>query len=269
MPSEEHRQQIPDLLLEQHRLGELGAEDARRLDGLLAATPSLRLRIETLDRDDEEFARRYPSQWLAQRIRARAASRADAPPRDGRPSLRWGIPLALSAATLLLVLAIPQSYVLQRETSASVDGPDRIKGRPTLAVFRRTDHGSETLADGTIARAGDLVRLGYTGGGRAYGVILSIDGRGAVTMHLPPNGGRAAALRSGRTILLDQAYELDDAPGWERFYFVTSDASFEVAPIVAAARQAAGGDRSTPPGPLPIASRFDQSMFLLEKEVRP
>ena len=40
-------------------------------------------------------------------------------------------------------------------------------------------------------------------------------------------------------MLLDQAYELDDAPRWERFYFVTGDTPFAVAPIVDAARRAA------------------------------
>ena len=125
------------------------------------------------------------------------------------------------------------------------------------------------MADGAIARKGDLVRLGYAAVPQAYGVILSVDGRGTVTRHLPANGARAALLARDRMNLLDAAYELDDAPGWERFYFVAADAVFEVEPIVATARQLAGRDLHHPPGPLPLGREFRQTMFLLQKEARP
>src|SRR5213075_1493137 len=90
---------------------------------------------------------------------------------------------------------------------------DRVKGlEPGLTIYRRTAAGTETLA-----------------------------GRGVVTRHFPADGDRAAALARGRVTLLDQAYELDDAPGWERFYFVTGDTPFAVAPIVDAAHEISAG----------------------------
>ena len=100
-----------------------------------------------------------------------------------------------------------------------------------------------------------------------HGVILSIDGRGAVALQLPPDGDRAAALQSGRAALLDQAYELDDAPGWERFYFVTGDRPFPVAPVVDAARKVAAEGARPAPAPLPIGRELTQSTFSLQKEV--
>jgi hypothetical protein len=130
--------------------------------------------------------------------------------------------------------------------------------RPALALYRRTAAGSESLADGSVARAGDLVRVGYRSAGHAYGVIFSIDGRGHVTMHLPPAGGRAAPLGRETTVLLDTAYELDDAPLWERFYFVASDAPFGVAPVVDAVRRAAA-----------LPKGLEQSTISLQKEDRP
>jgi hypothetical protein len=99
-----------------------------------------------------------------------------------------------------------------------------------LSIYRRTAAGSERLADGDLVHAGDLLRVGYVSGGRPFGLILSIDGRGAVTMHLPPAGDRAVALQPGSNILLDAAYELDDAPRIERFYFVTGNDAFAVGP---------------------------------------
>src|SRR5204862_2561636 len=135
---------------------------------------------------------------------------------------------ALAIAVLALIVAIPRTTV-----SDIVWGEDtRIKGgagRPALAVYRRTASGSERLADGDLARAGDQLRIGYASAGRAYGIILSIDGTGAVTMHLPPSGGAAASLASGGIALLDSSYELDEAPRIERFYFVVGARPFQVA----------------------------------------
>ena len=167
----------------------------------------------------------------------------------------WVVPAVAAAAIAIAVLA---------RTSPSGDaGGDRIKGaHPALALYRRTSGGSETLADGAVARQGDLVRVGYRSAGHAYGVIFSIDGRQTVTMHLPPEGDRAAPLAREATVLLDRAYELDDAPLWERFYFVAGDAPFDVAPIVAAARRA-------PSAALPLPRGLDQATFSLQKEARP
>ena len=255
---------IPDVLLEQYRLGELPRDEADRLERLVRSDETLRRRLQALAASDEEIARRYPTDWLAQRVRERLP--ADVRTRHALlpPRVRWAVASALVAAAVVIALAIPRSV---NESDA---GGDRVKGlQPTLTVYRRTPRGSETLADGAVARAGDLLRVGYVSAGRGYGVILSIDGRGIVTLHLPPRGSHAAPLNGGGTILLDAAYELDDAPAWERFYFVTGDRAFEVAPVMDAARRAAAGDLRAPPAFLPIPGALQQSTFSLQKEVRP
>jgi hypothetical protein len=54
-------------------------------------------------------------------------------------------------------------------------------------------------------------------------VVLSIDGRGAVTWHLPPEyPGPAARLGSGVETTLPWSFELDDAPGFERFVMIVA-----------------------------------------------
>ena len=255
---------IPDLILEQYRLGELPRAEADRVSALLAEDPALRDRHEALERSDEEIARSYPAGWLAQRIRARL------PAPETRDGFGWRVPLGVAAAAMLVIVAIPLWTAPARDRVAPVAADDRIKGlRPSLTIYRRTASGTETLADGSVARPGDLLRVAYTGAGRAYGVILSIDGRGGVTLHLPPAGERAAPLTSGRAILLDQAYELDDAPGWERFYFVTGDTPFAVADVVNAARKVAAGGARAAPAPLPVGRALTQSTFSIQKEVRP
>ena len=93
-------------------------------------------------------------------------------------------------------------------------------------------------------RARDVIRLGYQAAGRAFGVIVSMDGRGTVTQHLPATGTAAVALRPGGQVLLDAAYELDNAPRWERFCLVTSERPFDLGVVLDAARLAARGDEA-------------------------
>ena len=101
----------------------------------------------------------------------------------------------------------------------------------------------------------------YQAAGRKYGVILSADGRGRVTLYLPGEGKQAARLITD-PLSLDFAYRLDDAPKWERFYFVASDAPFEVESVMVAARlMVARGSDS-----LNVAGHFYQSTFTFKKE---
>ena len=261
---------VTDLALEQYRLNELPRAEAERIQGLLDRQAALRGRLALLAQSDEDIAREYPPAWLASRVRARAAAQ-DAGTVPRRPVLWWALPLGLGTAVLVLLFTLPGAVMGPNlSTTGSTTEDNRPKGaRPALAVYRRTNRGSETMADGAIARPGDLVRLGYAAVPQAYGVILSVDGRGTVTRHLPANGARAALLARDRMNLLDAAYELDDAPGWERFYFVAADAAFDVEPIVATVRQLAGRELHRPPGRLPLGREFSQTMFLLQKEARP
>jgi hypothetical protein len=248
---------VPDLLLEQFRLNELPAVDAARVARRLGEDAALRARLAGLERSDEAIAREYPPEWLARQVRARLSVQ---PHRAPRNALR---PLAVASAlaTLILVLLVPLVMTSNDQ--------DRVKGlSPAIAVYRRTPQGSEKLADGALARAGDLLRVGYVAAGRPYGVILSIDGRGVVTRHLPVQGPAAVPLRKDGIVLLDAAYEIDDAPAWERFYFVTADEPFDVAPVLDAARRAASGAPRLPDA-LPLPRTFVQSTFALQKEVKP
>ena len=193
-----------------------------------------------------------------------------ATPRRRAPSL--GGRQAIAAATVVLMAWRDRPRIgpsgVGSDGATDPDG-DRIKGLlPGLAVYRKTAEGSETLADGAVAHTGDLIRIGYHAAGRPYGVILSIDGRGGVTLHLPPDGDRAATLDREATVLLDQAYELDDAPRWERFYFVTGDAPFATALVLDAARRAAS-PHGQPPRELALPRGLEQSTFSLQKEERP
>jgi hypothetical protein len=277
---------VPDLFLEQFRLGELPEPDGERTRRALRTDPSVQRRIDGLAGSDERIAAAYPPSWLAGAIRQRLAG---AGMDSGRARLlfRWSFPVATAAAALVLIMAIPRipagsapddaggplDFARGGPLDSARGGPaptERVKGlRPSLLVYRRTAHGTETLADGAIARPGDLLRLGYAAVDRPFGAILSIDGRGRVTMHLPANGHMAAPLGRGDKTLLDTAFELDDAPRWERFYLVTAREAFAIDAIIEAARRAAGRVAERPPDALDLPRGYDQAAFLLQKEVKP
>src|SRR5690606_33901846 len=104
----------------------------------------------------------------------------------------------------------------------------------------------ERLVDGATAEEGDLVQLSYVSAGRRYGAIFSIDGTGELSLHLPLEGGEAVLLEAGPAVALSHAYELDDAPAFERFFFVVSDEPFRLEPILEAARSLPEGESRLP-----------------------
>jgi hypothetical protein len=270
MTRERDESRIPDLLLERYRLGELPEAETRQLRERLDADPDLKARLDALESSDREIRHRYPPGWLAEAVRARASARRPAPAR--RPwRQRWLSPAALAAAAVLALVLAPQLTSPPDAVSPGTPAPGeepvhRVKGAEArLLLFRRTPEGSEPLSDGDSARAGDVIRLGYRTAGRFYGVIVSIDGRGAITRHLPLGDGRAARLRSGESVLLGQAYELDDAPRFERFYLVTSSAPFEVESVLEALRNEA--DPASSDASLRLPPHLSQASFLLLKGV--
>jgi hypothetical protein len=69
-------------------------------------------------------------------------------------------------------------------------------------------------------------------------------------------------------VLLDHAYELDAAPKWEQFYFVTGKDPFMIAPIVASVARAVT-DGPGKPAALALPAGLEQSTFSLLKEGKP
>lgn len=148
------------------------------------------------------------------------------------------------------------------------DDPVRIKGlRPHLRLHRRGPSGViEELRDGDVARAGDLVQISYVAAGNRNGVVVSLDGRGHVTLHHPGRPDAAPTLEARGEHALDHAYELDDAQAFERFVLVTAgDEPLSAAVVVAAARELAPGGSAARHSPLPVPTRWRQSSILLQK----
>jgi hypothetical protein len=143
----------------------------------------------------------------------------------------------------------------------------RIKGLvPHLLLHRKRGGHIEELHDGDVAHAGDLVQVSYVAAGNRNGVVLSLDGRGLVTLHHPARSDARATLVARGQHALDHAYELDDAQAYERFVLVTSgDEPLSPAAVLAAARDLAERGPAARHSPLDVPERWRQSSILLHK----
>jgi hypothetical protein len=218
---------ISDVVLERYLLGELDDAEANRIRRMLAKDESLARRLDDIATSDEEIRRSYPAEALARGVTARLENRRKGQ-RDRLSTIVWW---AVPAVAALVIVAVTLRWTPE-------DGV-RAKGEAaSLLIYRSTNGSSEPLSDNDVAHTGDVIRIGYRASERGFGTIVSVDGRGVMTRHLPTDGTQAAPLDAGRVVLLDNAFELDDAPIVERFYLITAPQPFDVVPVVEAIRRA-------------------------------
>ena len=253
---DERGKTVPDWQLERLAQGELDDAARGEIERKLGKEETQR-RLAELEISNRAVLDRLPPQVVAGTIRRRLEERRV--PR-GR-LLMVVLPLAMAAG----VWAVGFS---PRLASAPDQGSEtRVKGATKLLAYRAgKDAKLERLANAAKVRPHDMVQLAYTAGEgeRRFGAVLSVDGRGVITQHLPVNAPAAIPLATGGKTDLPRSYELDDAPGFERFFFVTASRPFSLAEVLDAARALAGtGDARRKPLPLPAG--LSQESLLLEK----
>ncbi|HIG53818.1 MAG TPA: hypothetical protein EYG11_16460 [Candidatus Latescibacteria bacterium] len=225
--NQQEQRPISDYQLERYLLRELPAADLAAVAREIAVDPALGERLAAIERSNEELHRRFLPEWMSGQIELKRQISQQRETKQQRSGYRlWAVP---AVALLLAVVAVPALFDASPEQEPQI----RIKGGadgPQLTIFRKAPNGEERLSDGALARSGDLVQIIYRSDGLKYGAILSVDGRGVVTQHLPAEGEKAVSLAAQDT--LNYAYQLDDAPRWERFVFVAADIRFDLQQIV-------------------------------------
>ncbi|MCB9743589.1 MAG: hypothetical protein H6740_13395 [Alphaproteobacteria bacterium] len=226
----------PELLVERLRRGELSAEQAAELRARLAEEPGGLERLDALAASDAEILERYPPRVVAAAVRQRQAAARRAP-QVWLGLVGLGV-AAAAAAALSLGTGQPETASVQYPyAGAQVEEGVRLKGMDARLQLHRLEPDGEVepLVDGDHAQAGDRLQLGYIAAGEPFGAVISVDGRGVVTRHLPHGGDLAASLASSGAHALGDSYELDDAPDFERFFLVVGPEPFELAPVLDAA----------------------------------
>lgn len=238
---------VSPLMLERFRLGEVTSKEREFVETELSLDTKLRSRLASLEASDKELRQCYPFDSLPGfRGNTRHHQNANIAPFSGRKRLNRLV-YGLAAAALLCVL-FPSLFFLRMRSAnkegygTTETGPDRIKGtgvKPELAIYLKEtlpahsfDEGKK-LSDMALLKEGNTVQLAYTAPpGMCYGVIFSIDGRSALTMHYPYRKGQSSTLVAGKRTFLNEAYTLDDAPKFEVFFMVASPDPLDIEKVL-------------------------------------
>ncbi|MGH1343013.1 MAG: hypothetical protein ACRBN8_15730 [Nannocystales bacterium] len=275
---------VPDILVELLALGELDDAEASAVRAQLEAEGDPRL--DELATSDVEVFARYPAEQVVAELREAGfppqpvaeelpsnvtpLTRAQAAPRARvRP---WVAAAVSVAAAAVLVWALASGDELPPEEPprvAMVDPPTtsgdpagiRTKGVPRILVHRQGE--SDPLEAGAAVHAGDMLQLSYSGAGGRHGVIVSLDGAGVASLHFPAQADASTELSRG-LVRLEYAYELDDAPVFERFFLVTAPTPLDPDAVLSAARRL-GQSEAPGAGELELAESWSAVSLAVKK----
>jgi hypothetical protein len=178
--------------------------------------------------------------------------------------------LAVASSAALALLVLPDCVAAEdaREDRAAELGAAetvRVKGlQPHLVIHRKRAELIELLHAGQLAHRGDVLQISYVAAGHQYGVVVSVDGSGSVTLHHPASPAASTRLRRRGETPLPTAFELDGAPSFERFILVTSgDTPTDIDLVVSSARALPPAEREH--GLLTLPEHYDQFTTVLRK----
>jgi hypothetical protein len=262
--------QIKPWEIERYLLGELPASRMEEIAQLIRENPDLEKEIENVKRSHAEVMKQNPIETMLpgilkkyeeNRQQARIKERA-------RPvtlkRLLYATPVVASVLVLLFVVFV---------RDGTSPGFTRIKGEESvdfgktqIIIYRQNPKEIELLDNQSEAKAGDLLQLAYVPAGRTHGVIFSIDGNGIVTLHYPESRNDSSLLKQERKNLLSSAYELDNAPDFERFFFITAMEEIDVADILKKAEALALSPALAKMNNLKLPESYHQFSIFLNKE---
>lgn len=225
---------IPDWKLERYLTGDLPESDMREIREMEAADEIFANRVKMLREDSEAILRKLPYDRLAERLDSLPGRGTYG---HGKP-VNFGIVKFAAAAALVLavvtVALFSQRSISEQNTQlmevAMVDQNDdvRIKGLSArMEVWKKTGDSAVQMENLGEASEGDEIQLRYAVAEKCFGLLFSMDGNGTITMHMG-HENRAVELEPGKMTTLPFAYKLDNAPKFEKFFFLTSKNEFEL-----------------------------------------
>lgn len=257
---------IPDWLLEKYILNELNKDLQLEIKQKISFSKSLEQRYNTLLGSNKEILSAYPPSIIAGRIKQKYNLNREAA--DKRNKILVFRSFAFAAAVFSVLFVLFLVVPAKKTTVAFIQNEStRIKSaEPHLNIYRQTEKGYEVLKSGAKTYRGDKFQIKYSAAEVNYGIIFSIDGRGSVTLHYPYKMEQEPALdKKGETALFE-AFELDDAPSFERFFFITSKDNFKVKDIMDKGYFLAEDPDKAKKEDLDLPGNFNQHSFILLKE---
>ncbi len=275
-----------EFFLEQALLGEASPEVLAKIE----ADPLAKLRLDSLRSENMDFLKRYPPHLMAAEIREKATQKKHfkflgttikdyltekLSLRQGKKTFGFGLLAGLPLALILGIFTF-QAFVASRSdiregTMVAMDD-SRTKGMDQgIIVYRQVAEGSSELKNNSAVEDFEKIQIAYRPGEGNYGFIFSLDGRGRLTLHYPESFGSSMIMQAGSQTLLPFAYQLDDAPNFERFYLAVSKQDFKLMELWSNLEQelekkvkASGGQLLNPPN-LELPTAFKTVYLDLKK----
>lgn len=225
---------ISDFKLERYLLGELPEKEMRELQERELSDEIFAARVREMREQGKRFLAENPFAALDDKLDAIEDSKSSV---NGQPNVLW----LKVAAALVIALGIFSVVVLNRDVAtydnhsasmevamADADNGTRIKGmQATLEVWKKTGDSAVQMVNLGNAYEGDEIQLRYRVPQKCFGMLISMDGNGTITMHMG-EGNKAIELEPGKMTTLPFAYKLDNAPKFEKFFLLTSQNSFGI-----------------------------------------
>jgi hypothetical protein len=259
---------MPDIVLEQFILGELPRKEMNEIEKMRMQDMDLDARIEKIRKSNDEILDLYKPEAVGIAIKKRLKEAIESDERMTKSSNKAFaklIPVMTFGIVFTIGLIVFFPLITGKDGRISNE-TILLKGDISLSVYRQTQSGNELLLSGSEAHPGDRFQIKYGTSDFKYGIIFSIDGNGNTTLHLPETINDKAQIEIKGENTLPEAFELDSAPGFERFFLVVSKTRFPVREILDAANRLATDPRKAKDDSLGISDKFVQKSFILIKK---
>lgn len=234
---------IPDWKLEKYLTGDLPEAEMQQIRELEETDEIFAGRVRMLREDAKAILKKIPFETLSAKAEERATD-----------SRKYVVPLNYKivqvAAAFIVAVGIfiaAMDFNLKAGNVANVEGGSeiqtvaladteqgdvRIKGlNSRFEIWKKQGDSAVQLQAGDSVTAGDELQLRYAVVAKAkakcFGLLFSMDGNGTLTVHIG-QGNAAVELDPSSMKTLPFAYKLDDAPYFEKFFFLTSTNPFAV-----------------------------------------
>ena len=224
---------ISDFKVERYLLGELSEEEMAALQKREAEDEIFAARVRAMREENARILAENPFAALESKLDA-----ADTVEDSGKSV--YGMWLKVAAALVIMVgifaiVASNRNVATYERGNASMevamaetDNGTRIKGmQASLEVWKKTGDSAVQMVNLGEVREGDEIQLRYRVPQKCFGMLISMDGNGTITMHMG-EGNKSVELEPGKMTTLPFAYKLDNAPKFEKFFLLTSQNSFEI-----------------------------------------
>jgi len=252
--------------LERYLLGELPQARMEEFARLLRQDTKLSTQLESLRKSNNDILQAYTPEGMIphiQRKRQSELSHKEIRPRSQAiRRLLFASPI-LASGLVLLFFFVFRTFVSQDTRIKGTESIDMAKSQ--ILIYRKVKDEVRVIRDGDAAQKGDLLQIAYVSAGHPFGVIFSVDGSGAVTLHYPEDALSSAKLKPNEQVPLRTSYELDDAPVYERFFFVTAPSEINVTEILELAERLAENPARAREAALDLPKTYGQYSVLVKK----